>query len=329
MTAPTRSPAAHAYVNIEAILNQAGLTRSAHLLAGALRDAGCRVTINTRHPSLFARGVHQVWKRRRRHPYDVNIFLEHVDPHSLNLAPINLLVPNQEWLREDTVPYLQVIDGTLCKTRHAEAIFAGRSRRAVFTSFTTADRLCAGIPPDYRRFFHLAGTSLQKGTEALLTVWLRHPEWPALTVVQHPRHQRHVRALNIAYMPEHLADGQLRTLQNRHGVHVCPSEAEGFGHSIVEAMSCCALVITTDAPPMNELITKERGLLVPWADRVPQRLGMAYFVDAEALEQAIATAIAMDDEEKRAIGCRARAWFDANDLFFRRTIGAIVAGWPC
>jgi glycosyltransferase involved in cell wall biosynthesis len=315
------------YVNIQAILNQAGLTRSAHILADALRSADCHVTINARHPSITARSFHQIVKLCRPFPFDVNISLEHVDPGTLTLAPINLLVPNQEWLREDTVPDLKVIDGALCKTLHAQAIFRERTARAVFTSFTSVDCLSPHTRMDYGLFFHLAGSSQQKGTDALVVVWRRHPEWPTLTIVQHPDRRCDVRAPNIHYIPEHLSDDQLKALQNAHGVHLCPSEAEGFGHSMVEAMSCRAVVVTTDGPPMNEIIESNRGLLVPYSHCAPQRLGTSYFVDVDALEHAVSLAIAMDDKDKRAIGQRARLWFETNDACFRRTISDVVRRW--
>lgn len=55
----------------------------------------------------------------------------------------------------------------------------------------------------------------------------------------------------------------LAELQLSHGVHICPSEREGFGHYINEARAASALVITTNHPPMNELITAATGVLIP------------------------------------------------------------------
>ena len=36
-------------------------------------------------------------------------------------------------------------------------------------------------------------------------------------------------------------------------IFIFPSLAEGFGWPIIEAQACACLVITTDAPPMNEI----------------------------------------------------------------------------
>ena len=52
-------------------------------------------------------------------------------------------------------------------------------------------------------------------------------------------------------------------------------------------MSTKALTLTTNAPPMNELITPERGLLVNYHNTKPQRLGTNYYVDPQNLEEKI------------------------------------------
>jgi glycosyltransferase involved in cell wall biosynthesis len=47
---------------------------------------------------------------------------------------------------------------------------------------------------------------------------------------------------------------ELARLQLGSGVHVCPSEREGYGLYISEARAAGALVIAPDHPPMNELV---------------------------------------------------------------------------
>lgn len=173
---------------------------------------------------------------------------------------------------------------------------------------------------DYNQFFHLAGSgSLQKGTKTLINVWSRHPEWPNLTIRQ-KQQSFHIAAPNINYVTHFLDDKHLRQYQNRLGVHLCPSEAEGFGHYIVEAMSTYGVVITTDAPPMNELITPERGRLANYTHTQSQRLGTNYYVDAEDLEIKIEELLAMDNNQKKELGENARNWYLENDKFFRRRL---------
>jgi glycosyltransferase involved in cell wall biosynthesis len=114
-------------------------------------------------------------------------------------------------------------------------------------------------------------------------------------------------------------DGVLRGIQNAAGVHICASEAEGFGHYIVEAMGTGALVVTTDAPPMNELVHPDRGILVGYAGTAPQGMGTNFFIDPGKCEQAIVRILEMDEPIRRSLGIRAREWFLENDRqFFTR-----------
>ena len=49
----------------------------------------------------------------------------------------------------------------------------------------------------------------------------------------------------------------------------------------------------------------------------PFGLGTRYRVSVEALEKKVNELLAMPLEQRRAIGERGRAWFEANDRFFR------------
>jgi hypothetical protein len=55
----------------------------------------------------------------------------------------------------------------------------------------------------------------------------------------------------------------IRFLQNIADVHMCPSAIEGWGQYIDEGRRTKSVVLTLDAPPMNELIDVKSGVLVP------------------------------------------------------------------
>ncbi|KAF6265542.1 hypothetical protein COO60DRAFT_1697805 [Scenedesmus sp. NREL 46B-D3] len=61
----------------------------------------------------------------------------------------------------------------------------------------------------------------------------------------------------------------VRALQTSIGLDICPSEREGFGHYLNEARAAGAFVMTTDHPPMNELVLPDFGkvLSIPEEDR--------------------------------------------------------------
>ena len=141
------------------------------------------------------------------------------------------------------------------------------------------------LPLRFDAAIHVKGKSPHKYTGALLICYRNHPEFPPLTVVgQASITEIALKPKQVTLLPkppdgpsagvhklnmggaqinrELITFDALRRLQNGAGVHVCVSEREGFGHYINEARAVGAFVISTDHPPMNELITPERGALV-------------------------------------------------------------------
>ena len=82
-------------------------------------------------------------------------------------------------------------------------------------------------------------------------------------------------------------------------VLVLPSEAEGFGLVLIEAMAMGVPVVATDAPGIRDVVKNEQtGLLVPVGQ--PQMLAGAIkrIIDDGALRQRLVDA-ARDDVQKR------------------------------
>lgn len=292
--------------------NGVGLDRDAALVRSALESGGiaCRAPA-IRSLSALLSGAHRA---------DVAIHLERIFPWWRPKAGRHFLIPNQERFPERHLGRLKKIDRVLCKSRHAEEIFSQHHPAVRFIGFTSPDRLSEEIQPDYGAFLHLAGRSTLKNTDALLDLWSRHPEWPELTLVQHPDNAPASVPPNVKRISRYVPDDELLALQNRCGVHLCPSLSEGWGHYIVEGMSCRAVVITTDAPPMNEIVGPDRGITVSWTRREPRHLGWNFHADPAALESEILRVIAMKDAEKAELGSRARAWYEENDRDFPRRL---------
>lgn len=321
-------------VNLIAWDNGFGLTKNLHMLRTALSAAGHSVAVTAirrgkLHKILYPLRLRGrvAWNRLRgrdAREYDVNLMLERIRPEVFPLARHNVLLPHPEWFDPRDRAPLAAIDRVFALTRHAVPIFEGLGCQVDYVGFTSEDRLDHSVPRE-RAFFHLAGRSPNKGTEPLLALWRKHPEWPTLTVVQNPRAARPgAPAPNIRHLIDYLDDAELKRLQNAHRFHLCPSETEGFGHYLVEAMSIGAVTLTLDAPPMNEMITPERGLRVPTARTGTQNLATTYFYDEAAMQAAIERALALDDAQVERIGAAARTWFEHNDRSFRQRIGSAV-----
>lgn len=326
-------------VNLVAFENGVGNSRDIALLAAALRAQGCSVTVTV--PSKHARRRRRLrlvralgdlrrrlaarqFARGRVPAFDVTVMLEHVWPEELHRARRNVIVPNPEFFDRHDQSLLDAFDAVWAKTRNTFALFSQMGRRCSLIGFDSVDRDDPGVT---RRatFLHLAGRSRMKGTAPLLELWARHPEWPLLTVVQSLPRPGLARIPNVRIETRFLSDDELRRLQNENQFHLCTSETEGWGHYIAEAASTGAVAITTDAPPMNELITAARGLLVRAAPRGRQHLATTFAFDPLDLERVVAVVSGMGPEERTRLSRAAREWFAANKAGFGARLAAALA----
>ena len=151
-------------------------------------------------------------------------------------------------------------------------------------------------------FVHIAGQSPLKGTIILIKTWNdKHIKEPLIITAKNQyggntklfNYWKSLRPTKIKGLPDiaglknawdmhlhnieipvfekvgsiYLCDKTLdiniiRFLQNVADVHMCPSAMEGWGQYIDEGRRTKSVVLTLDAPPMNELIDVKSGILV-------------------------------------------------------------------
>lgn len=251
---------------------------------------------------------------------EINIFLETGNEYFFPYAKKNYLIPNPEWYTGGT-ELMQKFDLILCKTKEAQRIFGKHNPNTQFISFTCDDCYLPYIIKSYKLAQHFSGSSAQKGTTAVENVWLRKPHFSTLYLIKNLNSKlstgHNIIQIN-GYIPHYL----LKTLQNSCGLHLCPSETEGFGHTILEAMSTEAVVVATNAPPMNEFVRDTR-CLVSYNGTGSQYLATTYYVEPLSLEQAVANLLILPEEELMAIGKRNRQFFLENDAYFKKKLAEI------
>jgi hypothetical protein len=346
MTIP--APMARSRLRINVISwDGGGLGTDIDILMRVLSRAGYQVTFKGRrhrkprgraHSLMMTAGVilRRNWAWLTGRPqFDVNLFVESVFDFYLPMGRVNGLFIHPEWFRDENLPHLPQLDVLLCKTPSAVEMMSGLGVPCRDVSFTSPDKLLPGFQRSGPiRCLHLSGQSAVKGSEAVVEAWSRHPEWPELTMVRRARRYGGGEAPslqplpNVRYLTDYVSESDLRHLQNACEVHVIPSQAEGYGHVIGEAMSCGAVVVTTDAPPMNELVAADRGVLIRVARSEPMRRSMRNYIDVADLEAKLNCVFAMSPERRVELGHNARAWYVAQDQRFERALLAFLDQLP-
>ncbi len=195
---------------------------------------------------------------------DLNIHFEAVYVPYLKTAEKNWLLTNPEWFYQP-IECFDLIDLILCKTKEAERNFSHLGFPTFYLGFTSPDCFMPEIEKDFNRLFHYQGGTSQRGTFWLERTWSGdiHHQLPPLTIFRKDKVANGIdyERGSLKVVTGHLDDEEYKEIQNRSGIHLSPSLTEGFGHSMNEAMSACCIVITIDAPPMNELITDPECLI--------------------------------------------------------------------
>lgn len=296
-------------INIIADDNGVGLSQDVRIVYGELTRLGYVVRCKNG------------FERTPVETADVNIFLETGRQMDLAHAALNILIPNPEWCGVN-LKDLEHYDIILCKTKEAERIYRELSSHLVlFMGFTCTDRYQESVLKDYHTCFHLAGKSMQKGTGTVVKAWLQNPHWPHLTLAKY-KASRYENRDNITYLYGYLPFDELTLLQNQCGIHLCPSETEGFGHYIMEALSCGAVVVTTNGPPMNEFIRDPR-CLIGYERTKKKKYAVNYYVDLNQMESVLSNLFSLSEEQLMEMGQKNREFYLENDRQFKERFAEI------
>lgn len=302
---------AKTFAIVSNISNGAGLQRDYELMKRMLESYGHTVygeMFNANCPTL------------RR--VDVVIFLEVVDVRWLQFAPEIWLVPNSEWWGVCWDGMLSRVTRVLCKTQDCLKIWTKKvgSHRCVYTGWEANDF----YQPDVKRlptFLHLAGKSETKNTATVMAAWrdYRLP-FPLVVSAFKPNIVALCNRVPNVRQVERFPENEAQHIINECQFHIMPSKYEGFGMAIHEALGCKGMVLTTDAPPMNEFQgVDRRGLIPVWRQAPRNNLTPFYEVAASSLADAVIKAAALPAAELEAIGEKAREGFLAERDYFRRT----------
>jgi hypothetical protein len=208
-----------------------------------------------------------------------------------------------------------------------------------YTKHTSRDLYQPVVKRDWTSFLHLAGWSPFKNTRVILQAWALHPEWPQLVIrvikadlcewiEEQFGAKDSWRLQNVDYACGSVPAEEKDRLQNQIGLHLCPSETEGFGHYINEARSVGALILTSNVPPMNELVDEKSGVFVGephvwwWQTKGDLFMPLAQ-VDVADIERGVEQILLLSIEERQRMGRRSRAKFLEDRAYFLNAMTAL------
>ena len=224
-------------------------------------------------------------------------------------------------------------------------------QKILYTGFTSIDRFVPSVLKSYDKWIHIAGKSPFKGSFTIAHEWMLHPEYPPLTMIirdhsdndyllykiklmfhnlsiEHPK--------NLIIWSDYISDNDIQTMINEHGVHICASMCEGFGHTMNEARSTEALILYTNGEPMTEFF--EDGINGIAIDCIKKNsrffyendeiiLKDYYYITPSGLQHAIHRVMQLSHEMRQSIGKRAREKFLVNDAEFKVRIVDLVENY--
>jgi glycosyltransferase involved in cell wall biosynthesis len=260
------------------------------------------------------------------------IYCERVIDHpALKKAKYQILIPNPEWLDPRTHSLAGMCTHVWHKSHFSLQRLAPIFPQAEhsYLGFTSPDPglLVSG----YESFVHLRGKlATHRNTNSILTHWRAVPSLPDLYVHFYANNADSIRYEGwLSDRNVHVRIGWLKRreyldLAARHGLHLCTSEVEGYGHYINEARAMGALVVTTNGAPMNELVDADCGVLVQASSSRPMNFGTCYLTSPDDLAPGIDKVLSLSLKERQALGAEARQRFLIDDRRFRWRVRGLM-----
>lgn len=252
-------------------------------------------------------------------------------------------MPNIEHVIKSQKRYFKSTHTLIAKTRAAYNIFTdyfkksgldNDSPRIFYAGHSSLDplfRYGKDLPSyNFTNVFHAYGDSATKGTVPLIKCWMKHPEWPTLTILGNSNEEKlkgYSKPRNIKFL-DTVGHAELGILQRESAIHIYPTESEGFGHALNEARASGALLVTSKFGPMNEFVEDGySGFLIDikmftvydsqlFGEFGPVQVHMDSLNICKTMKKVFKT----DMAERKRMGVAGRAGFLADRVYFKETV---------
>lgn len=219
--------------------------------------------INRRHFSNWVKqnNIDTLFFNEQR-DYDILIYLKKNFPKIKLGAYI-------DYYKEDEIDKFELYDFLICNTKRHYSVFKDHPQCFYVPWGTDIDVFKPqNTEKNQVTFFHSVGMSLRKGTDVLLKTFIEKKLYKESKLIIHTQInlEKH-----FGYAKEELHKYNIEVIEKSVGapglyhlgdVYVYPATLDGLGLTLYEALACGLPVITTNNPPMNEVVKKEVGYLV-------------------------------------------------------------------
>jgi glycosyltransferase involved in cell wall biosynthesis len=286
---------------------------------------------------------------------NVCLYIDRIMPSDIISNAINCLMLNQElfMIKEHDSMFKRHLDVmkkvkyVFCKTRFGfefaqtkkneykkefiyEPIFVGH------TSYFPKPPI--GSMRNIDHILHVSGCHNWKGTDLIIKTWLMYPDLPKIIITGYGDSLKNIEKYissekmtsflkqdNVYFIQEELTFDQIIKLKHENYFHLQPSIAEGFGHVLMESMACGGICITTNAPPMNELITPEIGFLIPVNKTEYRSNGSPMcYIDTDELYIKIKSLESMEDSQIISVSKSAYKKYKHDKLEFETNLESVI-----
>lgn len=191
---------------------------------------------------------------------DVGIWIQNFDIELLNCYSKNIFFINEEWAGSHELNNLNLFDFVVCKSKFAYDIIKTMCNNAVHLSFISTDFYDQSVS-NSNLFLHFMGRSIQKNTELILQQTL-----PITLIDSYNRFSN--LPPNFNHINTYQNTNQLKHLLNCHGIHICCSLYESWGHYLFEGLSTGSEIICSDIPVFKEQLDWDLVHFIPTKELV-------------------------------------------------------------
>lgn len=226
---------------------QYGLGQDARIMESMIRTLAPTTEVAHKDPHAFV-------GRGKPIPADIHVYLEVPCRVAFAWARVNIVIPNAEWWYTRAWSWVAEAGALFWfRTRHCESLFEGIGIKGRYIGWSNNRGLVAsGSATVENKALYVVGGSKHKKAAAYTIVAAWKPEWPRLTVLCAEAPPADASSC-VEWRREYLSDSAKKQLQATSRYHVVASQAEGFGYTMIEAVSHNALILRTAIPVYEEV----------------------------------------------------------------------------